>query len=594
MKKEENFGLRLLPTIFVVSILFVVVTGSTWAGNGNSDWVPDQLVVQPRAGAHPEVLSGIFKEHGADIRDFIPQVNTMVLHVPPDRLETVQDALSRSPHFKSVSKDYLRYLYSTIPNDYWYPGEWHLQKIQAPQAWDFTVGDANVVIAVVDDGAAAVPDLVQKLLTGINIIDGGTYTTGDGGHGTAVTGIIAASTNNGIGVAGITWLNKILPVKVYNSATGYITCSAAAQGIVWAADHGAKVINMSFGGSECSVEKSAVDYAWGKGAVLVAAAGNDANSTPNYPAAYSNVIAVASTDPNDSLSSFSSYGSWLSVSAPGGNIVTTYSNGGYAGFSGTSAAAPVVSGIAGLVMSANPVLSNSQVKSIIEKNADDLGSPGFDNYYGWGRVNAYKAVLAALCAAPPPLDIIPPTASVTFPANSNTVSGSIAVSVSASDNAGVTQVELYIDGVLFATDSTVPYSFAWDTTQTSDGTHTLQALAYDAAGNSKASNSVSVTVNNFVSDTTPPSVAIVLPTNGITVSKTAKIKVKAGDNVQVQQVGIYVDGSRIGSAICSASSCSPSFNWNTSKISKGMHTLSADASDSAGNISMSSSVTVYK
>jgi thermitase len=315
---------------------------------------------------------------------------------------------------------------------------------------------------------------------------------------------------------------------------------------------------------------------------------------PNYPAAFSNVMGVASTDPNDSLSSFSSYGSWLSVSAPGGNIVTTYGNGAYAGFSGTSAAAPVVSGIAGLVLAANPVLTNSQVKSIIEQNSDDLGTPGFDNYYGWGRVNAYRAVLAALDATPPPLDITPPTASITSPANGNTVSGNIAVSVSASDNVGVTQVELYIDNVLFATDATAPYSFTWDTTRSSEGTHTLQAVAYDAAGNSEASNTVSVTVNNFVSDATPPSVSITLPTNGSTVSKRAKITVRASDNVQVQQVGVYVDGSRIGSAICSSSSCSPSFNWNTGKISKGMHTLSADASDSAGNTGISSSVTVYK
>jgi len=591
---KNFFRLRFLSVTLIVTILCIVSSSNTWAGNSNNDWVPDQLVVQPRAGVSSEVLSTIFKEHGTDIRDFIPQVNTIVLHVPTDRLETVQNALSRSPHVKSVSKDYLRYLYSTIPNDYWYPGEWHLQKIQAPQAWDFTVGEENVFVAVVDGGAAAVPDLSQKLLLGANIIEGGTDTTGDGGHGTAVTGIIASSTNNSIGVAGVTWLNKILPVKVYTD-TGYTTCSAITKGIVWAADNGAKIVNMSFGGpSECSGEKSAVDYAWGKGIVLVAAAGNDSCSAPSYPAAYTNVIAVTSTDPNDVLSSFSNYGSWVSVAAPGRNIVTTYSNGAYAGFSGTSAAAPVVAGIVGLVRSANPVLSNSQVKSIIEQNSDDLGAPGFDIYYGWGRVNAYKAVLAALGAAPPPSDTTPPTASITSPNSGATASGSIAVSVSSSDNVGVTQVELYIDGVLFATDPTMPYSFTWETTQSSDGTHNLQAVAYDAAGNSGFSNMVSIIVNNFVPDSVPPSVAIVLPSNGSTVSKMAKIKVKASDNVQVQQVEVYVDGSRIGSAICSASSCSPGFNWNTSKISKGSHTLSADAYDSAGNMGISGFVTVYK
>jgi len=605
MKKKENLVVRLFLATFVMAILFFAWGDSSQAVGGNAapgrgaqeggyDWAPGRLLVQPRAGVPAEALDAIFAEHGADIEDIISEVNTIVLRVSDHALEAIERALSRNPRFKSVSKDYLRYLYTTTPNDYWYPGEWHLQKIQAPQAWDITVGDANVVIAVVDTGVTAVADLAPKLLPGANIVEGGSDTSDAGNHGTPVAGIIAASTNNGIGVAGITWLNNILPVKVYTS-TGSTTCSAITKSIVWAADNGAKIINMSFGGpSECSGEKSAVDYAWGKGAVLVAAAGNDSSTTPNYPAAYSNVMAVAATNGYDELASFSNYGSWLSVVAPGGGIYTTYSNGGYATAAGTSAAAPVVSGIAGLVMSANPVLSNSQVKSIIEQNSDDLGTPGYDIYYGWGRVNAYKAVLAALGAAPPPSDTTPPTEAITSPANGATVSGSITVGVSASDNVGVSRVELYIDGVLFATDTTVSYSFAWDTTQSSDGTHTLQAVAYDAASNSEASNIVSIIVNNSVTDATPPSVTIGFPTNGSTVSKMAKIKVKASDNVQMQQVEVYIDGSMIGSAICSASSCSPSFNWNTNGVSRGMHILSADAYDATGNRGVSSPVNVYK
>jgi thermitase len=605
MKKKENLVVRLFLATFVMAILFFAWADSSQAVGGNAapgrgaqeggyDWAPGRLLVQPRAGAPAEALDAIFAEHGADIEDIISEVNTIVLRVPDHALEAIERALSRNPRFKSVSKDYLRYQHSTTPNDYWYIGQWHLPKIQASEAWGITVGEDNVVIAVVDGGIAAVPDLAQKLLQGINIIEGGTDTTGGSGHGTAVAGVSAAITNNSIGVAGIAWLNKILPVKVYTS-TGSTTCSAITKGIVWAADNGAKIINMSFGGpSECNGEKSAVDYAWGKGAVLVASAGNDSSTTPNYPAAYSNVMGVASTDPDDSLSFFSNYGSWLSIAAPGRYLVTTLSNGGYAGFSGTSAAAPVVSGIAGLVLSTNPALSNSQVKSIIEKNADDLGAPGFDVYYGWGRVNAYKAVLAAIGTAPPPSDTTPPTEAITSPANGATVSGNITVSVSASDNVGVTRVELYLDGVLFATDSTAAYSFAWDTTQSSNGTHTLQAIAYDAASNSEASNIVSIIVNNSVTDATPPSVAIISPINNSTVSKMTKIKVKASDNVQVQQVEVYIDGSMIGSAICSASSCSPSLNWNTNGVSRGMHILSADAYDATGNRGVSSPVNVYK
>lgn len=590
--------------VAVGATVFLACAGSSSAFDGNAtlsgaqevgyDWAPGRLLVQPKAGVPAGALAAIFAENSADIEDIISEVNTIVLRVPDDAIETVERALSHNPLFKSVGKDHLRYLYSTTPNDYWYPGEWHLQKIQAPQAWDITVGDANVVIAVIDTGVAAVQDLAQKILPGINIIEGGTNASDDGGHGTAVAGVAAALTDNSIGVAGIGWLNDILPVKVYTS-TGSTTCSAITNGIIWAADHGAKIINMSFGGpSECNGEKSAVDYAWGKGAVLVAAAGNDSSITPNYPAAYSNVIGVASTDPDDALSSFSNYGSWLSVAAPGRNLWTTYNTGLYSGFSGTSAAAPVVSGIAGLILSANPTLSNSQVRSIIEQNADDLGAQGFDIYYGWGRVNAYKAVLAAIGTTPPPPDTTAPTASITSPAGGATVSGTVGISVSASDNVSIARVEMYLDGVLFATDTSAPYSFAWDTTLSSNSSHTLQAVAYDAAGNSGASSVVSASVNNFSPDTIAPSITITSPSNGSTISNVVKIKIQASDNVQVRQVGVYVDGKGIGSGICSASSCSLSFSWNTKGASKGMHTLSADVYDAVGNKGASSPVTVYK
>jgi subtilisin family serine protease len=557
------------------------------------DWEPGQLLVQPKAGVADQVLATVFASHNARALDHIPQVDTFVLGVPPDQLETVELSLSRSPHFRSVSRNYLRYLQAATPNDYWYPGQWHLPKIQAPDAWSITVGNADVVIAVVDGGAAAVPDLLPKLLPGINIIEGGTDTSDGGGHGTAVSGVAAAATGNSIGVAGVAWLNNILPVKVYTS-TGTTTCSAITNGIVWAADHNADIVNMSFGGpSPCSAEKSAVDYAWSKGAVLVAAAGNDAVNTPYYPAAYSNVIAVASTDADDTLSSFSNYGSWLSVAAPGRNLWTTYANGSYSGFSGTSAAAPVVSGIAGLVRSANPALSNSQVKAIIEQTADDLGAPGFDPVYGWGRVNAYKAVLAAV-GTPPPPDSTPPSTSITSPSSGATVSGTTTVSVSASDNVGVTAVGLYLDGALLATDTSPPFSFVWDTTAVNDGTHSLQALASDAAGNSATSTVVSVMVNNGVAVTTPPTVAITSPADGSTVSKTVKINVSAVDAVQLQRVEAYVDGKMLSSASCVASTCTASFSWNTSKgVAKGMHTISASAYDTAGHKG-SASATVYK
>jgi hypothetical protein len=233
------------------------------------------------------------------------------------------------------------------------------------------------------------------------------------------------------------------------------------------------------------------------------------------------------------------------------------------------------------------------VASIIEQNADDLGAPGFDIYYGWGRVNAYRALLAA-GATPPTSDSTPPTASITSPAAGSVVSGTTTVAVSANDNIGVTQVDLQIDGVLLGSDTTSPYSFAWDTTKYVNASHNVVAIAHDAAGNIGASSGITVTVSNQAADTTPPSVTITSPVNGATVSRTVKLNVSASDNVLVQNVSAFVDGRQIGSTSCSSGSCSTSFSWNTKSAASGAHTLSASAWDPSGNVSQSAPITVYK
>jgi thermitase len=628
------------------------VHDATAAGvaQAGDDWVADQLVVQARGGVSDEWAARVFAKHGASIIQSIPAVHTYVVSVPAGKLDAVRGALARAPQFKSVSKNFARRLQMT-PNDYWYPGEWHLPIIQAPEAWDITIGNPNVVIAIVDSGVSPVADLASKLLPGANLIDS-TGTSDALNHGTGVAGVAAASSNNSIGVASVAWLNNILPVKIFNS-TGTTTCSAVDNGIIWAADNGASVINMSFSGtSECSGESSAISYAWNKGAVLVAAAGNSSSSTPNYPAAYTNVLAVSATSSSDQFLSSSDFGNWISVAAPGCGIYTTLNTGGYGGSCGTSVAAPVVSGVAALVMSANLGLTNAQVNSIIEQSADDLGTPGYDEYYGWGRVNAYKAVLAATGTAPPPPDTTPPTASITSPSAGATVSGTTTIDVAASDNVGVTKVQLYVDGTSIGIDTSSPFSFAWDTTQASNGSHSLQAIAYDAAGNQGTSAVVGVTVSNPVATPTPtstpartatptpttvatltptptptaaptrtatatatptrtatptatptatatpaptaPSVEVMSPSNGSVVSGTVRIQVSANDSTSLTQVQTFVDGKLLSSSACSSSSCSGSFSWNTKKVAKGTHSITASASAANGMTGTSAAVTVTK
>src|SRR5882757_4280588 len=205
-----------------------VHAGSNAAPTNGDDWAADQLVVQARGGVSDTKAARVFAKHGAKIIDTIPAVHTYVVSVPAGQLDAVRRALAKQPQFKSVSKNFARRLQMTA-NDYWYPGEWYLATIQAPLAWDFTIGNPNVVIAIVDSGVSPVADLASKLIPGINLID--STDTSDGlNHGTGVAGIAAAVSNNSIGMAGVAWLNDIMPVKIYTSS-GITTCSAVDNGI---------------------------------------------------------------------------------------------------------------------------------------------------------------------------------------------------------------------------------------------------------------------------------------------------------------------------------------------------------------------------
>jgi hypothetical protein len=210
-----------------------------------------------------------------------------------------------------------------------------------------------------------------------------------------VGGIAAAATDNGLGIAGVAFNSRIMAVKVGDGTTGKARYSHISNGIIYAADNGARVINLSLGGYYYSdYMRYAVNYAWDAGCVLVGAVGNNNLSDPFYPAAYDNVIGVSGTDQSDAKASWSNYGACISVAAPGVSIYSTYWNGGstYAHMSGTSMAAPHVAGVAALLFAQDGTRSNVTVRSLIEGSADDLGDAGWDQYYGYGRINAYQAL----------------------------------------------------------------------------------------------------------------------------------------------------------------------------------------------------------
>ncbi len=234
----------------------------------------------------------------------------------------------------------LRWL-AALPNDPEYPASQapYLRTMGVPSAWDVTTGSASVVVAVLDSGVdAAHPDLVGRVVAGRNVVAGNDDTADDLGHGTKMAGIIGAATNNALGVAGVAWAVKILPVKV-TSPSGAATDADVAAGIFWAVDHGANLINLALGAPGVdNVLDKAVEYARAHDVLIVAAAGNSGSDVPEYPAANRGVVAVGATDASGRRTRFSNYGPWVDVNAPGVDILTTRANSlGFTEVSGTSA-----------------------------------------------------------------------------------------------------------------------------------------------------------------------------------------------------------------------------------------------------------------
>jgi thermitase len=273
--------------------------------------------------------------------------------------------------------------------------QWAILKIMAPQAWEVTSGANNVVIAVLDTGIdKQQEDLVGKVIAEVNFTD--SPTTDDiYGHGTHIAGIVAAWAGSGAGVAGLAHDCRLMNVKVADDQ-GRFDSSVAARGVIWAVDHGANVINMSLVSMEPSPSlEEAINYAWNQGVVVVASAGNLVGDKIVYPAYYSNCIAVAATDSNDCVASWSSQGGWVDVAAPGVDIYSTLPDNKYGNKSGTSMAAAHVSGLAGLLFALekdrnNDGLVNDEVRAAIENGCDGLTGAVK------GRINAFNAVSRAL------------------------------------------------------------------------------------------------------------------------------------------------------------------------------------------------------
>ena len=398
-------------------ILSIILLAAAWPARAvtmqaqpevTSGFVADEIIVR-FAPTDQQTRATLMAQYGLQTMRYLAGLDTYVLRTQPGAVMQLVDELGGRTEVIYAEPNYLAQaaLTPTDP-DYSLPDRVYApQLIGAEAAWDITTGSTEVVIAVADSGIElSHPEFNGRLLPGYDFVNEDSDPSDDSGHGTHAAGVIAAAMNNGQGTTGLAPGALIMPVKVLN-ASNLADWADVAAGIVFAADQGADIINLSLGGYAGSqLLLDAVRYAAGHGVTLVAAAGNLGLELPYYPAAYDETIAVMATTRSDERFILSNYGGFVDIRAPGVEIWSTLwsagTPGGYGFASGTSASTPHVSGLAGLLLAQRPDLQPAAVRAIIEQTAVDLGAPGRDPFFGAGRINASAAMTAAVNWTPLP------------------------------------------------------------------------------------------------------------------------------------------------------------------------------------------------
>ncbi len=398
------------------------VADSKWQLGKDEDQ-PAELLIRLRDGLDQSSARHFFARHDLIIIKHIPRIDVWLVTSSEMPTASFMHRLERSSDVSWAEPNGRVHTSGVTPNDDFYQTQqWNLRLIGLPEAWVFTTGDANP-IAVIDTGIDLDhSDLAARIWTnadevpdngldddsngyvddmhGWNFVSGSTLILG-ANHGTHVAGIAGAHTNNSIGIAGVSWQSPLMALQALNS-NGDGTWADVAEAIVYAADNGARILNLSLGGEEASQTiEDAVSYARGQGCLIVAAAGNSKSQPApvEYPAALPEVLAVAATTDSDATWSYSNRGPEVDVAAPGATddprngIFSTSSYNQYAIMSGTSMATPHVSGLAALVWSLQPTLTADQVAHVIISTAHDVYTPGWDQRTGWGRIDAQAAIL---------------------------------------------------------------------------------------------------------------------------------------------------------------------------------------------------------
>jgi subtilisin family serine protease len=553
--------------------------------------VPGRLLVKYRAGVSSKRRNTLMMAAGGRAHHEVPGLGIHVLEFAYGADEDVYARVLRlQSEVEFAEPDFLCYPVDAMtPDDPLFSSQWHLPTIGCPTAWGMTSGSDQITIALCDTGVESThPDLAAKLVPGWNVVDGNSDTSPVASHGTWTAGTAAATGNNSIGVASPALNCLIMPIRVSSRTDGAALVSDMAAGVVWAADHGARVASVSYMGADSDIMSAAGQYMQSKGGVLVMASGNTGtyDAMPDNPS----IIVVGATTQSDSVASFSTTGSFLDLSAPGVNVLTTAPGGTYQSVSGTSFSTPLVAGAAALMLSINPNLLPAQIDTILKVSADDLGPQGWDSSYGWGRLNVGRAIGIVedlLNSAP---DTTPPAVGFLQPQIGGAVSGLVGISrmelvkVNALDDRAVNNVSFLADGALMGTATSAPYQVYWDTSSLIDASqHTLTAVATDQAGNVTTISALVTTKAGF--DATPPVISFVQPlvTDGgasVGRSKAEYIQLDSQDGTAVSYVQLSIDGVVLGTLTAAPYT----FVWNTSSLAMGStHALVAVSADPAGN-----------
>lgn len=376
------------PSVPILPVLWKATQPSEQVG-----YVPGELIVGI-GGESEERLQELIKSWNGVVLEELPEIHAFLVKVDDRTVPVTPYGAKAYGAFDYIERNY--YVHATFaPNDPLWSLQWALPKVRADLAWDIQLGRKSVIVAVIDTGMDYNhPDLTQNYLPGgYDWVNHDSFPLDDNGHGTHVAGIIGAVTDNGVGVAGLAQVSTMAEKVLDSSGLG--TVFDVAEGVVDAANKGARITNNSYGtyGAEVDVMRAAFKYAWERGTLNVAAAGNDNTDQPFYPAAFSEfVISVAGTDQNDERWLDSNHGDWIELSAPAVDIISTLPGDSYGYLSGTSMSSAFVAGAAALVWGHDEPLSADQVRWRLQESATDLGTAGRDPLFGFGRIDLFSAL----------------------------------------------------------------------------------------------------------------------------------------------------------------------------------------------------------